>query len=199
MNFNQKNILVADENPYIRASLPKVLSNHFNNVGTCEHAEELLSVLANNNYDVLLLDMTCLRSPDTGIYDDETLKKILQVNPSLVIILMTRAEVVDQALKLNESGAADFILKPYTPAKLIKNIKQLLYIQNLENELINLKRQIKKYAKKEKNESLNLNEKEKECIIKALFAYQGNMTHAARQLGITRATLYTKIKKYGIS
>jgi transcriptional regulator with PAS, ATPase and Fis domain len=39
---------------------------------------------------------------------------------------------------------------------------------------------------------------EREMIYKALHKFGGNMSHVADKLGITRQTLYNKIKKYGI-
>lgn len=44
--------------------------------------------------------------------------------------------------------------------------------------------------------SLNLNDVEKTTIQKALVKNKGNLSHAAKELGITRTTLYSKIKKY---
>ncbi len=47
-------------------------------------------------------------------------------------------------------------------------------------------------------ESLSLEEKEKELIIKALSKYNGKRKHAANELGISERTLYRKIKEYNI-
>jgi transcriptional regulator with PAS, ATPase and Fis domain len=45
-------------------------------------------------------------------------------------------------------------------------------------------------------ESLSLEEKEKELITKALDKHQGKRKHAAEELGISERTLYRKIKEY---
>jgi len=47
-------------------------------------------------------------------------------------------------------------------------------------------------------ESLSLEEKEKEFIKKALTKYKGKRKHAARELGISERTLYRKMNEYGI-
>lgn len=47
-------------------------------------------------------------------------------------------------------------------------------------------------------EVFNLEELEVEAIRKAIHVYNNNMTHAAKALGISRNTLYLKIKKYNI-
>jgi transcriptional regulator with PAS, ATPase and Fis domain len=44
--------------------------------------------------------------------------------------------------------------------------------------------------------SLNLNDVEKLTIREALFKHKGNINQAAKELGITRKTLYSKIEKY---
>lgn len=48
-------------------------------------------------------------------------------------------------------------------------------------------------------ESLSLEEREKELIIKALEKYRGRRKQAAIDLGISERTLYRKIKEYGIN
>ncbi|RLD34644.1 MAG: sigma-54-dependent Fis family transcriptional regulator [Bacteroidetes bacterium] len=48
-------------------------------------------------------------------------------------------------------------------------------------------------------ESLSLQEKEKEMIIKALEKYNGKRKSAAKELGISERTLYRKIKEYNIN
>lgn len=46
--------------------------------------------------------------------------------------------------------------------------------------------------------SLNLQENEKLIIVKAINKHKGNLTYASDELGVTRKTLYNKIKKYGL-
>ena len=46
--------------------------------------------------------------------------------------------------------------------------------------------------------SLNLDENEKVIIEKAIQKYKGNISLAAKELGINRSTLYKKMEKYGI-
>jgi len=46
--------------------------------------------------------------------------------------------------------------------------------------------------------TLNLDENEKIIIQKALQKYKGNISHAAKELGINRTTLYKKMEKYDI-
>lgn len=48
-------------------------------------------------------------------------------------------------------------------------------------------------------ESLSLEDREKELIIKALEKYRGRRKNASRELGISERTLYRKIKEYGIN
>jgi transcriptional regulator with PAS, ATPase and Fis domain len=46
--------------------------------------------------------------------------------------------------------------------------------------------------------SLNLEENEKQLVSRAIEKHRGNLSQAARSLGINRSTLYEKIKKYGL-
>jgi len=43
-----------------------------------------------------------------------------------------------------------------------------------------------------------MNEMESDAIEKAIFEFNGNLTEAAKALGIGRATLYRKVKQYSI-
>jgi len=47
-------------------------------------------------------------------------------------------------------------------------------------------------------DNYNLEEVEKTVIRKALKKYAGNVSHAARELGLTRTSLYRRMEKYGL-
>ncbi|HEY0652289.1 MAG TPA: sigma-54 dependent transcriptional regulator [Chryseosolibacter sp.] len=49
-----------------------------------------------------------------------------------------------------------------------------------------------------KQESLNLDEMERNAIVNAIQKHQGNMSNVARELGVGRTTLYRKMTKYGL-
>ena len=46
--------------------------------------------------------------------------------------------------------------------------------------------------------SYNLEEVEKQVIGMALQQYRGNVSRAARELGLTRTSLYRRMEKYGL-
>ncbi|MFM8739367.1 MAG: helix-turn-helix domain-containing protein, partial [Cytophagales bacterium] len=48
------------------------------------------------------------------------------------------------------------------------------------------------------NDSLNLDEVEKSAVMKAIQLHNGNISKAAEELGLTRASLYRRMEKYGI-
>ncbi|MDZ7848215.1 MAG: sigma-54 dependent transcriptional regulator [Owenweeksia sp.] len=50
----------------------------------------------------------------------------------------------------------------------------------------------------QKPQGLNIDEMEKHLVTKALEQYQGNISRASRELGLTRAALYRRIEKYGL-
>ncbi len=51
---------------------------------------------------------------------------------------------------------------------------------------------------KNREENLNLEEMEKKYILRALSKNKGNVTHAAKDLGIARTALYRRLEKYGL-
>jgi transcriptional regulator of acetoin/glycerol metabolism len=48
------------------------------------------------------------------------------------------------------------------------------------------------------NNTLNLDEVEKSAIVRALQMHNGNISKAADELGLTRASLYRRMEKYGL-
>ena len=53
-------------------------------------------------------------------------------------------------------------------------------------------------TRENKELDLNIEDMEKTLILKALEKNNGNMTHAARDLGIDRQALYRRLEKYGL-
>ena len=52
--------------------------------------------------------------------------------------------------------------------------------------------------KEELPDTFNLDEIEKKCIRRALLKFDGNISKAAKELGLTRTSLYRRIEKHGL-
>ncbi len=193
MNFKQYNVLIVDDNPHILSSLPALLSPHFNMVKTLEGPENVISAMGQDHFDLIMLDMNFTAGASDGQEGLSCLQSILDYAPGTLVVLLAGSDCVNMAMKGVHEGAADFIMKPWNTEKLVLNLKLLLRLRHLE---VALKKLMPLSDRKGVNETLNLQEVEKQCIQKAIYAYDGNMSHAAKQLGITRATLYAKIRKY---
>lgn len=81
------------------------------------------------------------------------------------------------------------------------NIRELEH--SVEREIIlseneNIKLSLSHTASEEKITSLNLEEMEEKMIKNALKKHKGNITLAAEALGLTRASLYRRMEKFGI-
>jgi len=46
--------------------------------------------------------------------------------------------------------------------------------------------------------ALNLDEMERRAIVRALSVYEGNVSHAAAALGLTRPALYRRMERHGL-
>lgn len=195
MDKQKINILLVDDNPHILSSLPPLLSEQFGQVTALDNPHKLLPALIQDNHDLIMLDMNYTAGATDGREGYAYLMQILKHDPKAFVVLMTGSEGVAMAVKGVTEGAADFILKPWNPEKLLANLKLLIRLRTLEEQI---HKQNRLFEKNKKNDSLNLQHAEKRCIENAIFAYKGNMSHAAKQLGITRATLYAKMKKYDI-
>jgi two-component system, NtrC family, response regulator HydG len=53
-------------------------------------------------------------------------------------------------------------------------------------------------SRESEKKSFNLEDIERSAIVRAINKHSGNISHAAKELGLTRAALYRRIKKYGI-
>ena len=78
----------------------------------------------------------------------------------------------------------------------LKNVLERAVILS-ENDQIELRHLAFSKRPPEQRENLNLDNNEKQLILKALDKTNGNITHAARELGINRNALYRRLDKYG--
>lgn len=114
-------ILVVDDDERLRALLKQYLSENGFFVSTASQtveAEELLSLF---QIDAIVLDV--MMPGETGLEYAARLKARAHVPP--VLLLTARAEADDRIAGL-ESGAADYLAKPFAPRELVLRLQNLL-------------------------------------------------------------------------
>lgn len=113
-------ILVVEDETAIRRFIKINLERQGFEVLDVESGEEGLDAFADLNPDIALLDVML-----PGISGLEVAKRIRELDNNVGIIMLTaKSQDVDKILGL-ESGADDYMTKPFNPTELILRIKSL--------------------------------------------------------------------------
>ncbi len=122
-------ILAIDDNEDILFSLKLLLKNHVETIHTEINPDRIPGLMEQNNFDVILLDMNFTRDMIGGQEGFYWLEKILEADPSAVVIFITAYGDVERAVKAIKAGAVDFVLKPWQNAKLLATISSALKLR----------------------------------------------------------------------
>lgn len=117
-------ILIVDDNKSVLASLELLLENEFEKIITANKPGQISSILSTTSIDVVILDMNFTAGINNGNEGLYWLKRILEISPSLPVIMLTAYGDVELAVKALKNGAADFLLKPWDNNILIQKVKE---------------------------------------------------------------------------
>jgi len=131
-------ILVIDDEAEIREGLEALLTSENFEVTLAETGEVGLRKLAENPFDLILLDVSLPGS--NGL---ELLRDIRSRDPHLSIILITAYGSIDMARAAFKSGAQDYITKPWSNDELIAQVSLAVEGRRLREENVQLKRALK--------------------------------------------------------
>ena len=167
-------ILIVDDNPSILTALRYCLDTTFERILTLDRPDDILKTMAQETIDLVLLDMNFTLGVNSGQEGLLWLRTIRKHHPQMPVILLTAYADVSLAVRGLKSGAADFIVKPWDNDELVRKLKDVLDMQG---------------------EIVTLDEVEADHIRRTIDHCHGNLSKAAELLGITRQTLYNKMKR----
>lgn len=131
-------VLIIDDETAIRESLETLLEFEGYSVQSAESGEEGLAKLAETPFDLVLLDFAL---PDrNGV---EILADIRSRDPQLAVIMITAYGTVDNAVRAMQSGATNFIQKPWDNEKLLADVRAAVARRRAEEENEQLKRALR--------------------------------------------------------
>lgn len=115
------NILICDDEADIRSALKIYLSGEEYNIIEAENGAQALEIIGSSNIHLLLMDI--MMPVMDGI---SALAKLRGQNINIPVILLTaKSRDVDMVFGLN-SGADDYITKPFNPVEVIARVKSQL-------------------------------------------------------------------------
>ncbi len=135
----QGKILIIDDNEDLLKAAKMHLKRHFAQVDVEKNPEAIPGLMSNDDYDVILLDMNFTKDVSSGSEGYYWLEKILQIDPSSVVVLITAYGDVQMAVKAIKAGATDFVLKPWENEKLLATLYSAMRLRESRDEINNLK------------------------------------------------------------
>jgi DNA-binding NtrC family response regulator len=131
-------ILIIDDETAIRESLQTLLELEGYRVESAVDGEDGLARLANDPFDLVLLDYAM-----PGRNGLEILAEIRDRDPLLAVVMITAFGTVENAVKAMQAGASNFIQKPWDNEKLLADIRAAISRRRIEEENVQLKRALK--------------------------------------------------------
>jgi nitrogen regulation protein NR(I) len=114
-------ILIIDDERDVHYSFRRILGDENHEIFTAENAETGLKLVAENKPDVVLLDIRL-----GGANGIEALKKLRELDPKALVIMMTAYGTTQTAIETMKLGAYDYVLKPFDVPKIKSLIEQAL-------------------------------------------------------------------------
>jgi two-component system, NtrC family, response regulator HydG len=143
MNVSEEaRLLIVDDELSVRDSLGKWFREEGYVIGAAENASEALSLLAESSWDAALVDIKM-----RGIDGIELQRRIHEIDPNLMVILMTGYASVETAVQALKNGAYDYVSKPLDPDEIAHLVKKAIAHRRVEQENVRLRETVAEVAR----------------------------------------------------
>lgn len=127
-------ILIVDDDEDILTASRLLLRREFGEISTCNNPNEIPSLLAERDFDVVLLDMNFGPGESTGKEGLIWLDKLLQIDPRIVVVMITAHGNLNTAVDAMKRGATDFIAKPWQNEKVVATVSTAVQLRHSRKE-----------------------------------------------------------------
>ena len=128
------NLLVVDDELIVRDSLDKWFREEGYDVTVAESAQDALTKMAAKRFDLALVD---IKMPGTdGV---ELQRRMREIDPEMLVIIMTGYASVETAIAALKNGAYDYVSKPFDPDDIAHSVHNALSHKRAEQENVRLR------------------------------------------------------------
>lgn len=184
-------ILLLDDDPDVGLAAQLLLQRRVAPVTCVRRPAELPAALDQLQPGMLLLDLNFGPGRTDGAQGLRLLAEVQARRRPPVVVVMTAFADIDLAVQALKRGAFDFITKPWDNVRLVTTCREALARAQPGNS-----DEPVPAAAAEPVRSLAA--QERAAVLAAVAEAQGNLSAAARLLGLSRAALYRRLDKHGL-
>jgi two-component system response regulator RegA len=173
--------MIVDDDPDVLQAAAMALGRAAGRIDTAVSPDGLPDKAA--AYDAVLLDMNFAIGARNGAAGLSALDQLKAADPALSVVLMTTYGGVALAVEALKRGAVDFVLKPWRNEMLVEVMRAAAVLTA---------------ERRASSAALNLDDLERRAIVRALAIHDGNVSHAAAALGLSRPALYRRMTHHGL-
>lgn len=128
-------VLIVDDEQNIVDSLRLILEHEGYSTDSCNDGYSAIEKITDNDYELVLLD---IKMP--GLDGLETLEKVKQIKPDVVVIMISGHGTIETAVESTKKGAYNFLQKPFPDLPELKIIfKNAIDFKKSRDEIKRLK------------------------------------------------------------
>lgn len=187
-----RSILLLDDDPDVGIAAQLLLQRRVAPVTCLRRPGELFAALDRVRPSLLLLDLNFGPGRSDGSQGLRLLDDVLVRPNAPLVVVLTAYGAIELAVRALRRGAFDFIVKPWDNVRLVATCQEVLQrAQPTANEPLAL-------PSTPTAPSQSLAAQERAAVMTAMAEAEGNLSAAARALGLSRAALYRRLEKYGL-
>ena len=183
-------ILLLDDDPDVGLAAQLLLQRRVAPVACLRRPAELAGALDALRPSLLLLDLNFGPGRTDGAQGLRLLAEVQARSHAPVVVVMTAYADIELAVQALRRGAFDFITKPWDNVRLVATCREAL--QNAPPVAAGLARS------PAHDPARSLAAQERAAVQAAMAQAEGNLSAAARLLGLSRAALYRRLDKHGL-
>ncbi len=128
-------ILIVDDEAFIRENLERILAEDGYHPFSAESGDQAVKLVNEEEIDLVLLDLNL--GSQSGL---DVLRAMREIDPQLLVIIITGYGTVESAVEALKMGAYDYIKKPFKADAIHLIVRLALETQNLRREVRQLRR-----------------------------------------------------------
>ena len=130
-----RTILLVDDNPAVARAIALAFDCAGHRVEVAAEPEAALSLLSQQHFDAILLDLNFTQGRTSGEEGFGCLARILAAHPAAIVVVITAHSGIRLAVAAMQAGAMDFVMKPWRNADLIARVEAAIDKRQRPNAL----------------------------------------------------------------